>query len=164
MESKSQIGYELISLDQIFGRGTRVFRIPDYQRGYSWETQQRADLLKDIEYLIKSKYEYRHYTGTIVASKSRAESSMDDEEYETFDIVDGQQRVTSLILLLSVICRKIRKSNPESKAEHEVFTKFINNRRTGKTVHKLNLGEDYDESFKTLLKEGRSDYLSLIHI
>ena len=161
MEPDSQVENELKTLDTIFKGGTRVFRIPDYQRGYSWETQQCADLLKDIEYLIKSRYEgreYCHYTGTIVASKSRTESG--DGEYEVFDIVDGQQRVTSLILLLSVICRKLKESNPESKTEHEVFTKFIHNRRTGNTVHKLELGKDYHRFFKSLLAEGKSDHLT----
>ncbi|MCY4313298.1 MAG: DUF262 domain-containing protein [Gammaproteobacteria bacterium] len=160
IESNSQVETELKTLDRIFGGGKRVFRIPDYQRGYSWEIQQRADLLKDIEYLIKSKDEHLHYTGTIVAFKRRAESSMDDEEYETFDIVDGQQRVTSLVLLVSVICRKLRESRSESKTEHEVFTKFINNRQGGKTVHKLELGQDCDYNFKRLIKKGRSDDLT----
>lgn len=76
MENSSQHKNELKSFDEIFKQGKRVFRIPDYQRGYSWEEQQRTELLTDIEYLIKSG-EYRHYTGTIVASLNEEETGCD---------------------------------------------------------------------------------------
>ncbi len=155
MEVSSQINNELKSLDEIFGQGKRVFRIPDYQRGYSWEEQQRTDLLTDIEYLIKSGYQYRHYTGTIVASLNEKETSERDGQYEIFDIVDGQQRLTSLILLLSVICRLVKKSTEKSKFEHtEIFSAFIQGGPEGNTVHKLNLGKDQDKIFKSLVEEG----------
>ena len=155
MENSSQLNNELKSLDEIFGQGKRVFRIPDYQRGYSWEEQQRTDLLTDIEFLIKSGYEYRHYTGTIVASLNKKETDERGGQYEVFDIVDGQQRVTSLILLLSVICRSIKKSSEKGKYEHtEVFSKFIQGGSEGNTVHKLILGKDQDKFFKALVEEG----------
>lgn len=155
MESSSQLDNELKSLDEIFGQGKRVFRIPDYQRGYSWEKQQRTDLLTDIEYLIKSGYEYRHYTGTIVASLNKKETIERDSQYEVFDIVDGQQRVTSLILLLSEICRSIKKSSETSESEYtEVFSKFIQGGSEGNSVHKLILGKDQDKLFKSLVEEG----------
>ena len=155
MENSSQLNNELKSLDEIFGQGKHVFRIPDYQRGYSWEEQQRTDLLTDIEYLIKSGYEYRHYTGTIVASLNEKETDERGGEYKVFDIVDGQQRVTSLILLLSVICRLIKKSSDESECEHtEVFSTFIQGGSEGNTVHKLILGKDQDKFFKALVEEG----------
>ena len=122
MDGNGQLKHELQSLDEIFGQGKRVFRIPDYQRGYSWEKQQRTDLLTDIEYLINSGYAYRHYTGTIVASMNKDETERRRDKYEIFDIVDGQQRLTSLILLLSVICGFARKSTVKSKFDHtEVF-------------------------------------------
>lgn len=155
MEDSSQLNNELKSLDEIFRQGKRVFRIPDYQRGYSWEEQQRTDLLTDIEYLIKSGYEYRHYTGTIVASLNEKETIERDSQYEVFDIVDGQQRVTSLILLLSEICRSIKKSSETSEFEYrEVFSKFIQGGSEGNSVHKLILGKDQDKFFKSLVEEG----------
>ena len=149
MENDSKHNNELMSLDEIFMQGTRIFKIPDYQRGYSWDKQQRDDLRTDIEYLIKARYEYRHYTGTIVASKDKTEKK--GGEYEVFDVVDGQQRLTSLILLLSVICRFLK----ESEAEHtEIFSKFIQDGPVGNTVRKLYLGQEQDELFRRLVTEG----------
>lgn len=42
--------YELLSLIDIFDSGNRRLRIPDYQRGYSWETSQRKDLIEDFPF------------------------------------------------------------------------------------------------------------------
>lgn len=148
METTSQLNSELKSLNEIFGQGKRVFRIPDYQRGYSWEEQQRTDLLTDIEYLISSGYEYRHYTGTIVASLNE-ETGNRNEQFEVFDIVDGQQRLTSLTLLLSVICRLGKGSAAMNNREYEeVFSKFIQEGPEGNTVRKLKLGKDQDNFLK----------------
>lgn len=148
MENSSELKNELKSLDEIFKQGKRVFRIPDYQRGYSWERQQRTDLLADIEYLIKSDYEYRHYTGTIVASLNAEETKKRDGKYEVYDIVDGQQRMTSLILLLSVLVR-------ESRTEHkEVVSNFIQEGSVGNTLRKLNLGQGQDQFFRSLVEKG----------
>ena len=149
MENNSKHNNELMSLDEIFMQGKRIFKIPDYQRGYSWEKQQRDDLITDIEYLIKAGYEYRHYTGTIVASEDKIEKK--GGEYEVFNVVDGQQRLTSLILLLSVICRFLK----ESEAEHaKIFSKFIQDGPVGNTVRKLYLGQEQDELFRRLITEG----------
>ncbi len=143
MNSGSHFGYELMSLDQIFGDGeheNRIFRIPEYQRGYSWEKQQRADLFRDIEYLIKAEFEYRHYTGTIVVA---SDTQQEECGYRVFDLVDGQQGVTTLILLLSVICRELGKSGKESESQ-KIFRQFIMGGSVGNTVFKLRLGQSWD--------------------
>ena len=41
----------VLSVQQLFEG--RVFRVPDYQRGYAWETQQRTKFLKDLERLSR---------------------------------------------------------------------------------------------------------------
>ena len=151
MKTYIHLKNELETLEDIFDNGKRIFRIPDYQRGYSWEEQQRKDLLSDIQYLIKSGYEYRHYTGTIVASLNDTETNSEANGYQVFDVVDGQQRMTSLILLLSVICRSLKE--PTVKSE-EIFSKFIMDGPTGNTVRKLHLGKEQDGLFERLLTEG----------
>lgn len=75
---------ELFNLSQVFDYGRRSFRIPDYQRGYTWEEEQRIDLLKDIEFGLSG--DYNHYAGTLVAAKGQSEDN------DIFEIVDGQQR------------------------------------------------------------------------
>jgi len=59
--------FELLTLNDIFDSGNRQLRVPDYQRSYSWEEEQRADLFGDIEQILQ--HQHRHFTGTIVASR-----------------------------------------------------------------------------------------------
>jgi len=144
-----------MSLDQIFGGGEyekRIFRIPEYQRGYSWEEQQRTDLFKDIEDIIKAGCNYRHYTGTIVVA-SEDDKQEEHEGYKTLDLVDGQQRITTLILLLSVMCRKLMESSNKSKVD-EIYRKFIQDGDIGSTVFKLELGQDLGPYFESLAEKG----------
>lgn len=82
----------LISLPDLFK--DKFFVIPDYQRSYSWETHQIDDMRKDINHISDKKY--RHYFGTIVLTET-------DSNNRIYDIIDGQQRITSLVLLLKVI-------------------------------------------------------------
>ena len=76
----------------------RFFEIPKYQRGYSWERQNVRELFDDIVESIESKS--NHYIGTIVLSKS-----VDD--VEKFYIVDGQQRTTTISLIISALIKEL---------------------------------------------------------
>ncbi|MEF9957303.1 MAG: DUF262 domain-containing HNH endonuclease family protein [Acinetobacter sp.] len=76
----------------------RFFEIPKYQRGYAWEVQNIRDLFDDIIESIESNS--NHYIGTIVLSKSA-----DDDE--KFYIVDGQQRTTTITLIISSLIKQL---------------------------------------------------------
>ena len=89
---------ELVSLSEIVKNN--LFKIPDYQRGYSWEKKQLEDLRKDIENLFSK--EHMHFTGTIVATII---------EKNKYHVVDGQQRLTTLIILLNEACKKLDNSS-----------------------------------------------------
>lgn len=78
----------------------RLFRIPEYQRAYSWQKKQRADLFKDILEAHNSGRE--HFMATIVAL-SRDTKSIGADEYKIVELVDGQQRVTTIVVLLKAI-------------------------------------------------------------
>jgi len=142
-------------LDQVFRDGERekrIFNIPEYQRGYSWEKQQRADLFRDIENIIKAGCSYMHYTGTIVVA-SDDDRQEQHEGYKTLDLVDGQQRITTLILLLSVVCRKLRTSSEQSEAD-DIYCEFIKDGSSGDPVFKLKLGQGLSSYFEELADMG----------
>src|ERR1017187_1091042 len=124
--------FELITIKEIFEK--RFFSIPDYQRGYAWEDKQINDLIKDIENLYNN--EHKHYTGTIVASKV---------DNENFDIVDGQQRITTLIIILSLLYHRNK-----SKSLYNQYLKRgeIGNERV---VLKPN-SETYDVFLKSIIE------------
>jgi len=81
----------------------RVFRIPAYQRFYSWQTRQRADLFSDIKKLAAAGGDQHHFMATIVCSRTGETKAIGPAEYAVNDIVDGQQRLTTLIILLKCI-------------------------------------------------------------
>lgn len=81
-----------------------AFSIPPYQRPYAWTTEQASELLTDILAFIGDDSNdiseaNPYFLGSIVLIKSEGTDSKDAEA----DVVDGQQRLTTLTILLSVI-------------------------------------------------------------
>ncbi|TYQ15487.1 UNVERIFIED_CONTAM: hypothetical protein Cloal_1947 [Acetivibrio alkalicellulosi] len=89
----------------------RLFEIPDYQRAYSWTSRQRKDLFNDILKLYSYEdYEEgtrNHFLATVVCCNKKRKEKHGTELFEIFDIVDGQQRITTLIILLKAIHKKL---------------------------------------------------------
>jgi hypothetical protein len=81
----------------------RVFRIPPYQRFYSWQAKQREDLFSDLIKLANRPEDQHHFMATIVCHKTSEIMPIGTAQYRLYDVVDGQQRLTTLILLLKCI-------------------------------------------------------------
>ena len=81
----------------------RVFRIPPYQRFYSWQRKQRQDLFGDLQKLATGNQDQHHFMATIVCYRTPETTSVGVAQYRLYDIVDGQQRLTTLITLLKCI-------------------------------------------------------------
>ena len=92
---KKDFGAQLQTLPSIF-KG-RLLTIPDYQRGYAWDDKQVKEMLKDIDHLIDAGTDMRHYTGTLVLSQP------ENVEQDEYHVVDGQQRLTTLVILLCLL-------------------------------------------------------------
>ena len=83
---------------ELVGNG-RIYRVPPFQRDYSWEEEQWEDLWNDIAELTGHPEE-QHYMGAIVV-----ESQSDRE----FLIIDGQQRLATLTILALAVIAKLRR-------------------------------------------------------
>lgn len=83
----------------------KLFFIPDYQRPYAWEEQQLADLWEDLDLMGPAQH---HYAGTLVLMRRPEGPSTTSrgELLEPFDVVDGQQRLTTCFILLDRIRRR----------------------------------------------------------
>ena len=88
---------QLVSVEELF-RGC-IFRVPAYQRAYAWEGPQWGDLWEDLTESLRNDTD--HYLGTVVLRET-AEFETDrlGQRHQVFDIVDGQQRVTTIVLLV----------------------------------------------------------------
>lgn len=83
---------------------TMYFRVPDFQRGYAWTTRQLDDLWGDLESLPAGA---AHYMGPLFVERGfkRAESDQWVEDGVFVGVVDGQQRLTTLAILLFVLLK-----------------------------------------------------------
>ena len=79
----------------------RVFYIPEYQRAYSWGSRERKDLFDDID-KVTNNSQREHFMATIVCFR-RETIILGVKEFYKLEIVDGQQRLTTLIILLNAI-------------------------------------------------------------
>ncbi|RVY08355.1 DUF262 domain-containing protein [Helicobacter pylori] len=88
---------ELLDLDGVIEKG--VFEIPSYQRGYAWQKEQLEDFWNDLEHVSKlgDKFHYMHSL-TLRESENEFESS-------AFEIIDGQQRLATSLILLGLLAK-----------------------------------------------------------
>jgi len=123
----------------------KVFTIPDYQRGYAWEEQHLLDLWEDIEFLASGK---KHYTGNLVLQRRDGETvqAEDGSRNEVFEIVDGQQRLTTLVILLECLRPRFRKDRPRiEQGLLASYVRFFD--RNGQTAYRLRLNADCQDFF-----------------
>lgn len=77
------------------------YRIPEYQRPYVWGTDQVTELLDDVCQARNSNPESQYFLGSMVLKKNqKSEGSL---SYTEYDLLDGQQRLTTLFLITAVI-------------------------------------------------------------
>ena len=102
----------LKSLSELFNR--RIYRIPDFQRGYAWEDGQLEDFWDDMTRLAPDR---AHYTGQITleaVGKHRWDRWNEEERWllndgwKPFYVVDGQQRLTTSIILLKAVLDRLK--------------------------------------------------------
>lgn len=105
-----------------------IIRIPDYQRGYSWSEENVKDLWQDINNISG----YYHYMGNLTFQKiikpdelnkfkiefenhdfkfNQSKMTINNKSHDIRFIVDGQQRLTTLIILMQVISERLYQLN-----------------------------------------------------
>ncbi|HRK27526.1 MAG TPA: DUF262 domain-containing HNH endonuclease family protein [Chitinophagales bacterium] len=98
---------QLQSISKLFTE--KLYRIPDYQRGYAWTERQLRDFWGDLMQLDEGK---DHYVGVLTLEKvpKNIYCNWEDDiwiinsrSYEPFYVVDGQQRLTTTIILIQAI-------------------------------------------------------------
>jgi hypothetical protein len=114
------------SLDSLFKE--KLFRIPDYQRGYAWQPEQLKDFWEDLMNLSDGR---RHYTGVLtlkqipsgdVKETDKEYFLVEDHSYNLYHIVDGQQRLTTFVIFLQAFIEFVR-ALPENsgRLDAEIF-------------------------------------------
>ncbi|MGL2333583.1 DUF262 domain-containing protein [Helicobacter pylori] len=96
---------ELLNLDGVIEKG--VFEIPSYQRGYAWQMRQLKDFWNDLEHASKlgDKFHYMHSL-TLRGLENELEDS-------AFEIIDGQQRLATSLILLGLLTKTTQNKDPK---------------------------------------------------
>lgn len=104
------------TINDFFALTGTIFSIPVYQRNYTWEEENCEKLLQDIVSISQNKK--THFMGSITYILHLIDDEKSLRQLQEFVIIDGQQRVTTIMLLLKAI---------ETKIQNEGIKKEINN-------------------------------------
>jgi len=121
------------SIYDIFS-GENQYIIPPYQRAYSWTNVQCKALFEDIKKAFYDSEQEGYFLGNIVLAKSR-------EERNKLEVIDGQQRLTTLILLIKVLLS----FDKENKALYNAI--WIKDRRTDEEIQRLETNVFMEKDF-----------------
>ena len=145
----------LKSLSDIFVNDVQ-FIVPDYQRGYSWGQEQLDDLWEDLENISGNR---SHYTGMFTFCKSESGD-------RCYSIVDGQQRMTTLIILINELLKKIEGGIPNGDSVEKYKEIYLYKLRYGAISldyrFRYGVDEPSDAFFKTEIL-GQVDSSSPLH-
>lgn len=134
---------KLVSFSKFLKQTDTRFIIPVYQRNYDWTETQCRQLFEDIIKVGSNDKMISHFIGSIVFIQDSVYSSGGITE---LTIIDGQQRLTTLSLLLLALSQKIKESG-DDKTAHKILKDFI-------------INEDFDQE-KLKLRPIKKDDLAL---
>jgi len=133
-----------------FLQGTKQFIIPIYQRTYSWKKEQCSKLFDDILKITKDHSQSGHFIGSVVYFQ---ESIHTVSAVQKYLVIDGQQRMTTISLMIAALMSFIKESGLEIQTTP---TKL-------KNYYLLNAEEDSELMYKLLLTRGdKETFINII--
>ena len=144
-----------LSIRELFGNADALYKIPQYQRPYKWEDEQ-VDQLWDDVYEAYQNEDINYFLGSIITAKPR-----DDEKSAYVDVVDGQQRLTTLMIMFCVVrdlCPDINARNiEENPFAVDIDTIQASISMHGKTNRlKLYTHRQHQSDFEELILKGNT--------
>jgi uncharacterized protein with ParB-like and HNH nuclease domain len=127
--------------------GAKQFQIPLFQRPYSWKKGNWETLWEDLMSLYRDEVKGFYFLGPVVTQSIPGTA----EGISPFIVIDGQQRLTTLTILLAVLRNYLKKSDRE-KAE-EVYELYL--------INKFKKNDDFYKVLPT--QDDREVYKSIIH-
>jgi len=147
---------ELFTVSKIFTES--LYRIPDYQRGYAWGLDQLRDFWLDLEQLHG---DGKHYTGVLtleIVPKTKWKKWDDDiwviesRRYKPYYVVDGQQRLTSVVILIQAILEICQLDQLNFTPVSDLRRKYIFDKKIGGPERAYIFGYEKDNPSYEFLK------------
>ncbi|WP_368570903.1 DUF262 domain-containing protein [Acinetobacter haemolyticus] len=129
----------------------KKFKVPAYQRAYAWEEEHVSSLLNDLKDAIANK-EKEYFLGSVVVTST---------DSNRFEVVDGQQRLTTISLLINAI-KTVFSVDGDEQMVDSLQTDFLTSldRKTRENEPKLILNEIDNELFQQIIQKN-SDHHTL---
>lgn len=135
-------------LESIFAE-RHIFDIPFFQRSYKWRDGQIGRLIQDLQSVLDDEKEV-HFLGAIIFHQRASEPG----KPQTYEVIDGQQRLTTVFLLLAAIVRWMV-INKHFKRASELFLSYLVIERLDTANSKLHSSKDdrgqLNKIFETLI-------------
>jgi uncharacterized protein with ParB-like and HNH nuclease domain len=132
--------------------GTKQYVIPLFQRTYSWTKKEWEILWKDLIELCETENRRTHFIGSIVNMPTVSVP----EGVTKFLLIDGQQRLTTIFIILTLLRNKARENQKEKLAEEINNTLLVNQYKEGNDYFKLMPTQIDRESYKNIIN-GKSN-------
>ncbi|MFE6091628.1 DUF262 domain-containing protein [Streptomyces massasporeus] len=118
-------------------QGEKQFQVPLYQRTYSWQREELQQLWDDVLELLEERLEDKtpagHFLGSVVLAPGRITAG----GMQRWLVVDGQQRLTTLMLAFTALRDRHRERGSEQKAERIHDLVLVNKYRSGDDHYRL---------------------------
>lgn len=122
MPSKGKIESDKILVKEVF---KMWFCIPEYQRPYVWGDDEIHYLLDDLNFAMKEKPDSEYFLGSFVFQLKPAAPEQ-GQMFPENDLLDGQQRMSTLLLLMAVIRDLTDKQDVKNKCQQYIFQQADN--------------------------------------
>jgi uncharacterized protein with ParB-like and HNH nuclease domain len=138
----AEIEVELRTLKKILNDSDSFYQVPDYQRPYSWDKENISELIDDLTFAYTNNKSEKYFCGSLVLVKN-----------DRYDIIDGQQRLTTFTILCCVI-RDCFSDKLDQKSNdfinRAIQDEYEENKRKLKFLTGAQMQIDFEE---TILKE-----------
>ncbi len=131
--------YKVWVFSDLIEKNKRVFKVPVYQRNYDWSNIQCEKLYQDI--MKANERDHKHFTGTVVYIVGQGGSNLTEAL-----IIDGQQRLTTVYILLKALYDAAKGVSVRIETE----------------IEEVMFNRNCDEKYKLKLKPVKSDHEQLL--
>ncbi|WP_102192885.1 DUF262 domain-containing protein [Microbacterium aurantiacum] len=147
MSTATNVEATAVNTIEWLAAGSTTIVVPVYQRQYRWDIGGCEQLLTDIRAVAREDEAHRHFIGSILSAESPADAAAD------LVLIDGQQRITTLMLLVAALHHSIKDTDPALAAELErVLVRQDDPSRT-----KLRPHDAWAELYESVVLERRGD-------
>ena len=121
------------SIGQMF-QSEYFYEIPTYQRRYVWRDEKIKNLWEDILFNLKEKGKISYFLGSFIIQKNKHQNNL--------TVIDGQQRLTTILLLNFIICKNFIKLNDEFNLKETLKYCILGNKTSREDCPRI-INNDY---------------------